>query len=384
MTPNIPELKTDIHSLLQEQIRLSIRKTFIDILEEEVATFLQAGKYQHSAKRTDHRNGHYTRDLVTSSGKIEDLPVPRTRKGFQTKVFKRYQRRQAELDTAIAEMFVKGVSTEQVGHVVETLTGERPSASTVSRVFHSLEDEFETWKQRSLAKRCLYAFADGSYFSVVYDQEVCKMPILAVLAIDEDGKRELLGFSTGDRENQTAWETFLDELKARGMLQVDLWITDGNQAMINALESKFPESKFQRCIKHKMENVLSRIPKKQHDAVYPELRGIFYQESREKAEQVAAAFIAKYENTYKTAIECLQRDFDRCLTFHEFPENHWKSIRTTNPLEGLFKQVKKRSKKIAAAFRNENSCLLLFYAVTRSIKFRRITVQKSDPNLHTS
>lgn len=153
--PTTAELTTDFHSLLQERLRLSIRKTFIDILEEEVTAFLQAGKYQRNVERIDYRNGYYTRDLVTSSGKIEGLPVPRTRKGFQTKIFERYQRHQAELDTAIAEMFVKGVSTEQVGYVVETLTGERPSASTVSRVFHSLEDEFEAWTQRPLAKRYL-------------------------------------------------------------------------------------------------------------------------------------------------------------------------------------------------------------------------------------
>jgi putative transposase len=135
---------------------------------------------------------------------------------------------------------------------------------------------------------------------------------------------------------------------------------------VNAIESKFPTSQRQRCIKHKMDNVLGYIPEKQQEQVRPELKAIFYQTSREKADQEVAAFIAKYEQVYPTAVDCLKRNLEACLTFYAFPNRHWKNIRTTNIIERLFGEVKKRSHKMAAALRNENSCTLMFYAVIRS------------------
>jgi transposase-like protein len=365
--------------LLQERLRLAIKYTLLQVLEEEIEAFVNAEPYQRTQDRRDYRNGHYQRDLVTTMGVVEDLAVPRTRSGFRTELFERYQRRQNELDETICEMFVQGVSTAQVGNVIEVLTGDHPSPSTVSRVFHSLEEEFESWKQRQLKAKYLYVFADGTYFSVIYAQEGCKMPILAVVGIDEDGRRDVLTFTVGERENQKAWEDALEDLKSRGVETIDLWITDGNKAMLNAIQNKFPTSQRQRCILHKMENVLGYIPEKHHELVRPELKAIFYQANREKADQEVGAFIARYENVYPTAIECLKRDLEACLTFYNFPSKHWKYIRTTNIIERLFGEVKKRSHKMAAAFRNENSCLLMFYAVIRSLNLRRISVPSREP-----
>lgn len=372
------ERQATIRELFQEKLRLNIRYTLVTILEEEVENFIQAALYQRTPQRKDYRNGYYERDLVTTAGEIENLRVPRTRNGFRTELFERYERRQAELDDAIQDMFVKGMSMEQVGDVVETLTGAHPSPSTVSRVFHTLEAEFEGWKTRPLKSHYLYAYADGTYFTVIYDQTGCKMPILAVIGIDAGGNRDVLAFTVGERENQAAWEDLLDNLKGRGVVNVDLWITDGNKAMLNAIEKKFPESQRQRCVKHKMKNVLGYVPEKLQDQVEPELKAIFYQSSREKADQEAAAFVARYEKTIPTAVECLQRDLEACLTFYSFPEKHWKFIRTSNIIERLFGEVKKRSHKMAAAFRNEDSCTLLFYAVIRSLKFRRISVPAKE------
>ena len=370
-----------LEELLQERLRLAIKHTLIQVLEEEVDAFVNASPYQRTPDRRDQRNGRYERDLGTSMGVIEELRVPRTRNGFRTELFERYQRRQTELDEAIPEMFVGGVSTARVGEVVEALSGVNLSSSTVSRIFHSLEEEFEGWKSRPLQNRYLYVFADGTYFTVIYGEEGCKMPILAVLGIDETRKRDVLAFTVGERENQHAWEDLLENLRSRGVQQIDLWITDGNQAMLNAIQNKFSGSPRQRCMKHKMENVLGYVPEKQQEAVRAELKAIFYQESRQKADQLAAAFIEKHTPIYPSAIACLKRDWEACLTFYSFPEKHWKFIRTTNVIERLFGEVKKRSHKMAAAFRNEDSCLLLFYAVIRSLKLRSITVPEkvTDP-----
>lgn len=375
------EGQASLRDLLQEKMKLAIQYTLIHALEEEVAAYIQATPYERTKERRDYRNGTYPRDLGTSLGNIEDLPVPRTRKGFASQLFDRYRRRQAELDESICQMFVQGVSTEKVGQIVETLSGSHPSASTVSRVFHTLEEEFETWKNRPLQSHYLYLIADGTYFSVIYNGAGKKMPILAVIGIDLEGKRDVLGFSTGDRENQQAWEALLTDLKNRGLETVDLWISDGGKAMINAIESKFLNTKRQRCVRHKMENVLGYVPNEQHDQVYPELRSIFYQENLEKAEQTAAAFLLKYESVYPTASDCLRRDLNECLTFYQFPQKHWRYIRTSNAIERLFQEVKKRSHKMAAAFRNENSCTLLFYAVIRSLNLRNIAIPATATNL---
>jgi len=382
------ENQETLRDLLQEKMKLAIRYTLVQALEEEVKAYIQAGRYERTKNRRDHRNGTYPRDLGTSMGNIEELPVPRTRKGFESQLFDRYRRRQAELDESICQMFVQGVSIEKVGQIVETLSGSHPSPSTVSRVFHTLEEEFADWKKRPLQTHYLYLIADGTYFSVIYDGEGQKMPILAVIGIDVEGKREVLGFSTGDRENQQAWEALLTDLKDRGLEKVDLWVTDGGKAMINAIESKFLNPKRQRCVWHKMKNVMGYIPNEHHDQVYPELRAIFYQENLEKAQQTAAAFLVKHENTYPTACDCIRRDLNECLTFYQFSQKHWRYIRTSNAIERLFQEVKKRSHKMAAAFRNEDSCLLLFYAVVRSLKLRNISVPATAANspeiLHNS
>lgn len=267
-----------------------------------------------------------------------------------------------------------GVSTARVGEVVEALSGTHPSPSTVSRIFHSLDEEFESWKTRPLQAHYLYVFADGTYFTVIYGENGCKMPILALVGITEDGQRDVIAFGVGERENQKAWEDLLENLKSRGVTTVNLWITDGNQAMLNAIQNKFPTSQRQRCIQHKLENILGYIPEKQHEQIRPQLKAIFYQNSREQADQLTAAFIEKYTPIYPSAIACLQRDWQACLTFYDFPASHWRYLRTTNIIERLFGEVKKRTHKMAAAFRNEASCMLMFYAVIRSLKLRRITI----------
>lgn len=370
--------QADFQAVLKERIREGVRQTIETILDEELDAFVGAGRYQRTGNRRDQRNGHYTRDLSTNFGLIEDLEVPRSRQGFQTQVFDRYQRRQTELDQSIGEMYIRGVSTRGVGDVVEALTGMKPSASTVSRIFHTLEDEYDTWKKRPLAAHYRYAFADGTYFTVKYENEGCKMPILAIIGIRDDGTREMLAFSTGDRENQVAWTDLVQDIKSRGVATVDLWITDGNQAMIGAIDAKFRESQRQRCVVHKIENVLGYVPKQQQEAVKPELKAIFYQDSRLQAEQVAAAFCAKFEKAYPTAIDCLKRDLDACLTFYAFPKVNWRTIRSSNVIERFFLEAKRRYHKMGAAYPNENSCLLTFYAIVRTVKFHKVTMPTKD------
>jgi DNA-binding NarL/FixJ family response regulator len=195
--------QVSFQELLTERLREAVRAALITVLEEEVTAAIGAKLYERTQGRRDYRNGSYSRDLETTVGLIQDVPIPRTRQGHQTQVFERYHRRRDDLDAAIGEMFVKGVSTSKVGEVIETLTGSHPSASTVSRVFHTLKAEYEQWKHPHLAEHYAYAFADGTYFSVIYNGQGCKMPILAVVGITTEGVREVLGFRVGDRVHQS-------------------------------------------------------------------------------------------------------------------------------------------------------------------------------------
>jgi putative transposase len=372
------ESQATFAALLREKLQQAVRTALMSVLEAEVDALIGAVRYERNEQRQDYRNGHYRRSLDTSIGHIDDLPIPRTRGGYQTQLFERYHRRRSDLDQSIGEMFIGGVSMARVGEVVETLTGTKPSASTVSRVFHTLESEYEQWKTRKLSERYIYAFADGTYFTVIYNGEGCKMPILAVVGIAETGERDVLAFRVGDRENEQAWKDLLDELKERGVKTIDLWVSDGNQAMLNAITKKFPDSARQRCVVHKMDNVLSYVPTKQQEQLKPELKALFYQKDRQAADQAVAAFIEKYRSVYPTAVECLQRDLEACLTFYAYPKEHWKTIRTNNIIERLFGEVKRRSHKMATAFRTEGSCLLLFYAVIRSLHFNKLTMPASS------
>ena len=222
-------------------------------------------------------------------------------------------------------------------------------------------------------------------------EKAVKCPSWQSLELQRKGRERswALAWET-DRENQAAWEALLDHLKERGIKEIGLWVSDGNQSMLNAISLKFAGSQRQRCVIHKMENVLSYVPQKQREQVEPELKALFYQKNRQEAEQAIAAFVEKYQRIYPTAIACLQRDLEACLTFYAFPKEHWKTIRTNNIIERLFGEVKRRSHKMAAAFRNEDSCVLLFYAVIRSLRFNKLTMpvpsqaQPDQPILHNS
>jgi transposase-like protein len=210
MTPEIkvnepsPISQDEFHALVAEKMRAAVRLTLTAIMNEEVEAFVGAPYGLPSPTRRDYRNGTYQRDLVTTVGKIEGMNVPRTRGGFRTQVFEQYQRRQRELDMAIGEMFVKGISTTGVGQVMTTLTGEPVSPSAVSRVHHGLETEYAQWHKRDLPERYVYVFADGTYFSVIYDGGGSKTPVLALIGITPAGKREVIAFTIGERENQGA------------------------------------------------------------------------------------------------------------------------------------------------------------------------------------
>lgn len=365
---------------VMNRVRAVARVVFEQAMEEELTAFLQALPYQRKPDRKGRRNGYYTRDLLTSFGPLPELKVPRSRDGqFRTQLYSRYRRRQEKVDQAIAEMFIRGVSTRKTGEVVELLTEESPSAATVSRVFQSLREECEAWRRRPLDSCYMYIHLDGVYFTIGYDDSFVKEPVLAALGVKLSGEKELLGYGLGDKESRQAWRGFLTELKERGLEDAGLFITDGGQAVIGAVEELFPGVRRQRCVVHKLRNVDSKVPRPLQEEVRQEAKRIFYQENKEQARQETEAFCLKWAEVIPEAVECLRRDIEDCLTFYDFPREHWRYIRTNNSLERLFEEVKRRT-RLMGAFRNERSCILVFYAVTRALRWQRIPA----PILHNS
>jgi putative transposase len=336
------------------RVRVVARVFFQQAMEEELTTFLQALPYQRSSGRKGRRNGYYTRDILTGFGPLPALKVPRSRDGqFHSQLCSRCRRRQQKEDQAIAQMFIKGVSTRKVE--------EKPSAATVSRVFHSLREECEAWRRRPLESYYQYLYLDGVYFTIGYEKAFAKEPVLAALGVKQDG----------DKESLQAWKGFLGELKERGLMDAGLFITAGSPAVIGAVEELFPDAKRQRCMVHKLRNIISKVPRALQQAVWAEAKRVFYQEDKERALQEVEAFCLKWREVIPEGVGCLERDLEDCLSYYGFPREHWKYIRTNNCLERFFEEVKRRT-QLMGAFRNEGSCILVFYAVTRAARWRRI------------
>jgi putative transposase len=282
---------------------------------------------------------------------------------------------------------VKGVSTTKVGQVIETLTGSHPSASTVSRVFHTLESEYEQWKTRKLSECYVYAFADGTYFTVIYNGEGCKMPILAVVGIAETGEREVLADHAWVIEKMSRHgKIYSKTSKGAGSRRLAYGLVMATKPCWVPSRRNFPPRLGSRVWCTRWTTCSRIFPPSSRTRSNRSCVPCSSHLDRQAADQAVAAFIEKYRPVYPTAIACLQRDLEACLTFYSFPKEHWKTIRTNNVMERLFGEVKRRSHKMAAAFRTEESCLLLFYAVIRSLKFNKLTMSAAsqaqpDPEL---
>lgn len=364
----------EFRTALREEARLAVRVVIESVMQEELTQFLRAAPYERKKGRAGYRNGSYGRDLVTSTGILMDLQVPRDRAGrFQTQVFERFQRYEPEVSAAIAAMFVAGVSQGRVAEVTQPLLGAAPSASSVSRIAHDLQTACEAWRKRPLLEQYHVIVIDGVYFPIVHGPKADETPLLVALGIDSEGQKSVIGLMVAGEESTDAWQNLLDDLKQRGVKAVDLLVTDGDEGLIGVLERAFPHTPRQRCTNHKMRNVLAKVPKRDKREVAAVLKGIFAQPSREEARLQAQAFRARYETIYPEAVACLERDLEACLTFYDFPKSMWRHIRTTNALEGLFHTIRQRTNKVGA-FRNENSCILIVYATIQSIHLNKVAV----------
>jgi putative transposase len=372
-TPPLPDQQT-FREYLRELARGAIRVVVEDVMREELDALIGVGWGECSPKRKGSRNGHYTRDLVTSSGRLEDIKVPRDREGqFHTQVFERYSRYEPHIAEGLTQMFVTGTSTHKVGEVAQMLTGVAPSASTISRLNQTLTQQFEAWRERPLQEHWRILYLDGVHFSIRHGDKADSTIILTVLGVDLQGHKEVLALRACAEEDKDGWSCLLQDLRARGATHIDLIVTDGHDGLLAAVKELFAATPRQRCLVHKQRNVLNAIPRRERGDVQAELVGIWAQPTKEEAKTQLAAFKAKYSKRYPEAVRSLVEEEEKTLTFYDFPATMHRHIQTTNAIESLFSNVRQRTDQIDV-FTTETSCLTIVWATIQDIRLHKISM----------
>ncbi len=369
--PALPDPQAFQH-YLRELARGAIRVVLEGVMREELDALIGVGWGESSPKRKGYRNGYYTRDLVTTTGRVEELQVPRDRAGqFHTQVFERYRRYEPQVAQGLTEMFVAGVSTHKVGEVAQTLMGVAPSASAISRLNRDLEQQFTAWRERRLQEHWRILYLDGIHFSVRHGDQTDATMILVALGVDLAGNKEVLALRACAEEDKDGWACLLQDLRSRGATQIDLIVTDGHDGLLAAVSELFSSTPRQRCLVHKQRNVLSAIPRRERADVQAELVGIWDQPTKQEALIQLAAFKAKYGKRYPEAVRSLAEDEEHLLTFYAFPQSMHRSIQTTNAIESLFSNVRQRTDQIDV-FTTETSCLTIVWATIQDIRLHKI------------
>jgi putative transposase len=325
--------------------------------------FLNAHPYQRTEQRVDQANGFYERSFTTRMGPME-LKVPRTRSGlFHTQVLPRYQRREPMINEALKEVFLLGVSTRQTGRALATLVGETVSAATVSTVAKALDASVFVFHRRRLADEYRYLILDGVSVRLRLNGAVQKRMVLCAYGVDIKGQRELIDFQIAKAEGEHHWHGFLWGLWARGLCgsKLQLIVTDGNAGLAAAIGRVWAAVPHQRCWAHKLRNLENKLKASQQDCL-EEAKLIYQAANRTEALQRFRAWKRKWQHQAPKAVACLEADLEELLAFLDCPRAHWKRFRTTNVIERLFVEVRRRIRTMCA-FTTRSSCERILYAV---------------------
>lgn len=346
----------------EEAFRKLLQRTLNDILKVESQEQLQAAPYERSDSRLDSRNGLRDRELKTRIGRIT-LAVPRHRNvPFKTLIFDNYSRSEAALVTAMAEMVVNGVSTRKVSRVIESLCGTSVSKSSVSEIYKNLDKEVESYRNRPLEGRYPFLTVDATYFKVRENNRVISKALMIAYGTNEQGHREILGFAAYRNESKDTWQDFLKSLKKRGLKGVIMITSDAHEGIIHAISEVFPTVPWQRCQFHFSKNVVDKTPKKYQTGIRAELQEMFacntLKEARNKKDQI----IQEYQDVAETAMSCLDEGFESAMTAMILPRGMQRFFRTSNAVERLNKELKRRS-QVIGIFPNEESLIRLMGSV---------------------
>jgi putative transposase len=356
----VQEVLLDDPSFLREIVERVVQQ----ILEAEMSEHIGAAPYERTDKRTGQRNGYKPRTLRTRVGTL-NLLVPQDREGtFSTRLFARYQRNEKALVLALMQMYVEGVSTRKVKDVTEELCGTSFSKSLVSQLATRLDAELEAWRSRPLeAEGYPYLFVDARYEKVRMDARVVSQGVLLVSAVRDDGMREILGVEVADTESEATYQELFRSLKARGLKGVELVVSDDHEGLKSAVCRHFQGAAHQRCQVHYMRNLLGMVGRAKRKELGADLRAIFAAPAREQALRIASSVAHKWrQKGHEKVQEHVEEHIEECLSCLAFPESHRRRIRTTNGLERLNQEIKRRS-KVVRIFPNRESCLRLVTAL---------------------
>lgn len=350
---------------LKEESKLMVKKLFEGAMEDEILERIGISrKYERTDERKSYLNGYYKRDLESEFGLIEGLSVPRVRDGkFKTSVFTRYKRRRTFVERAIMDMFLAGVSTRRVAELLEPLIGSSPSAQTVSNLTKELDRAVKEFHRRRLERKYLVLIFDGVVVKMKVLMRVKKRVILCAYGIREDGVKELIDFRIANSESEEEWSKFLNNLYMRGLEGegLRLVVTDGAPGLHRALDMVYPYIKPQRCWVHKLRNIGRKLPRKYQEECLRGAKRIYLAESKREAIERFKEWKERWKVVPK-AVECLEKDLEEMLVFFDFPEGIRSKIRTTNGLERVFREIRRRIKTMSC-FENEQSCERIIYAL---------------------
>jgi transposase-like protein len=353
------EFFVDLEAQAHEQHQLFLNK----LMEYERQNYLKYEPYQRGPERKDQANGFYKRSLTTRSGALE-LRVPRSRSGrFQTQVLPRYQRRVTQVNEALREVFLLGVSTRQAGAALAPLLGESVSASTVSQVSKVLDEAVSAWHQRKLPDHYQYLLLDGVSVRIRLAGRVQRRLALCAYGVSKQGQRELIDFLLVKAEGEDTWHNFLSDLWRRGLkgAALKLVATDGQPGLIKALDRLWPRLAHQRCWAHKLRNLENKLKASQRPCL-EEAKLIYQANNGTEALKCFRKWQKRWQARAPKAVACLAQDIEELLAFLDCPKKHWRRIRTTNVIERLFVEVRRRIRKMCA-FTTRSSCERILYAV---------------------
>lgn len=300
---------------------------------------------------------------MTRVGKLE-LRVPQDRQGrFSTRLFERYQRSERALVQALSEMYVQGVSTRKVKAITEELCGHEFSASSISRINQQMDEELQKFARRRLEEEYPYLILDARYEKVREAGVIRSQAVLMAIGINWEGRRSVLSVEMANRETKTSWREFLIGLKDRGLRGVDLVITDDHEGLKQAIMEILPQAVWQRCYVHFLRNALDHLPRKKDDDCLRELRWIYDRRDLEEAHQDLAAWLRKWQEKYPKLCDWVENNIEETFTFYSFPVQHHKHLKSTNMLERLMEEIKRRT-NVVRIFPNTQSCLRLIRALT--------------------
>lgn len=344
-----------------EAFKKLLQESLNSVLKAESSEQLQAAPYERTEERKDSRNGTRDRALNTRIGRIT-LKVPRHRnQPFKTMIFENYSRSEAALVACMAEMVVNGVSTRKVSQVVETLCGTAYSKSTVSELCKDLDASVKEFRSRPLKGKYPFLTVDATYFKVRENHRIISKAFMIALGTNEQGHKEVIGFGIYPQESFTTWKSFLTELQDRGLSGVLLVTSDAHEGLRKALSHVFPNVPWQRCQFHFSKNISDKAPKKYQAGIRAELQEMFNCETIQEARRKRDDIIASYADVAEGAMSCLDEGFESAMTVMVLSKHLRRYFRTSNHLERLNKELKRRS-KVIGIFPNEASLLRLMGA----------------------